>query len=148
MGNANNEQHRPRRFFSCTFLIIVIFGVHPVSAHEMLVKIGDFAEIELPPGAALKQSQGQMPDFSVYYVTRMDKKLLGIYFGNSPEMDQSRLQSEYKFGRCVGRVLDRPSANGRDLDAVLELQGGTFPRFIHFFSRGLSHQEVSDVYYS
>jgi hypothetical protein len=109
-------------------------------------RLGDLAEIQLPSQASLEESSTKLPDFSLYYVKRKDKNLLGIYVGNAPSVDQDKLRTEYDFGGCVGRVSEERAANGTSLDAVIKLRGAAFPKFVHFFSRGLSTQEVAEVH--
>lgn len=135
-----------KRFSSMAFVLTAVLGTQMMAfAQNLRVNLGSYAEIALPGGAALQQSSEQMPDFSVYYVTRMQKNLLGIYFGNSPAVDQKKLTSEYKVGECVGKISKESTLNGENLDVVLQLKGGAFPQYVHFFARGLSSQEVADV---
>jgi hypothetical protein len=134
-----------RKLFSLAAVLVATIGTGTPSAHDQVVPIGAYAEIELPPGAVLQKSPEQMPDFSVYYLKNGDKNLLGIYFGNQPDTDQTKLSSTARFGGFVGRVSDEATSNGRNLDAVLALKGPDFPRFVHFFARGLSDQQVAEV---
>jgi hypothetical protein len=136
-----------QKLFSLAAVLVAAVGTGALSAHDQVVQIGAYAEIELPPGVVLQKSPEQMPDFSVYYLKKSDKNLLGIYFGNQPDTDQTKLSSTARFGGCVGRVSDEATVNGRSLDAVLALSGADFPRFVHFFARGLSDQQAAEVYH-
>jgi hypothetical protein len=128
--------------------LVAAIGSGITSARDpMVVKLDDFAEIELPRGVVLQKSPEQMPDFSVYYLRTANENLLGIYLGNAPDTDQKKLTSTSKFGSCVGRVSDQETSSGRNLDALLSVRGADFPMFVHFFARGLSDQQVADVHH-
>lgn len=142
--SAGNRVALRRASFALTFIALIVMACMS-RAQPTAKRIGDVAEISIGDDLKFSKSDEKMPDFSVYYVRKKASIILGIYIGNAPDVDINKLTDRMKLGNCSSVPTATQVKSSYHFDAIVQLKGPDFPRFVHLFSRNLPAADFAEV---
>jgi hypothetical protein len=130
------------------FLLLLFLLSQTVAGRSEQLHIGHIdsaATVNIESDLQWSRESGPLPDFSVYYLRRGQRILLGVYVGNAPDVVLSELRYKMPIGACTAVSNLAHDQVSNDFDTVVALGGANFPRYLHFFSRRLSQSDLRDV---
>ena len=100
--------------------------------------LGDVASVAIPIDATILKPESAAVDFSIYSVVLSNERILGLYFGNSPDFLLEGAK-QLRIGKCLALSRATSSQGEESRDVILGIENANnFPTRLHMFYRNLN----------